>query len=328
LLIATLGGKDLESYAVDVFKSWRLGQAKLDNGVLVLIVTQDRKIRVTTGYGIDHVITDGIAKTVIINQGMIPHLKKGSENWYNAVDGAITKIDGLLPSPKVDSGGLNLSTEIISVPSTVRADMTFAWIGIAIILLGIVFFWIGAAQRRRERHEAEAEEAALTREQVLRDEARQRERRQEEAAQRAQRESQLRAQRDLEAANRQQNGTTPIVPRHGQNGSTVVAAGAGAAAGIAAAEAERAAREARTERAAREAREEAARRERQAREAREESARRRRDDDDSSSRRSSSSSSSWDSGSSSSSSSSSSDSGGSFSSGGGDTGGGGASSDF
>jgi|SRR6185369_15340675 len=57
--INTLGDRDIESYAVDLFKQWGIGRKGTDRGVLILYVIQDRKARIEVGYGLEPILPDG-----------------------------------------------------------------------------------------------------------------------------------------------------------------------------------------------------------------------------------------------------------------------------
>jgi uncharacterized protein len=63
--IRSLDGIPIEDYANRLFKEWGIGQAKDDNGVLVLIAVDDREIKIEVGYGLEGVLPDGLAGQVI-----------------------------------------------------------------------------------------------------------------------------------------------------------------------------------------------------------------------------------------------------------------------
>ena len=63
--VATLGGTDIESYANELFRNWGIGDARLNNGVLLLIAKDDRAFRIEVGYGLEGAITDGYAGSVL-----------------------------------------------------------------------------------------------------------------------------------------------------------------------------------------------------------------------------------------------------------------------
>ncbi|WP_244594377.1 TPM domain-containing protein [Leptospira ryugenii] len=76
LILSSLEGEIIEDLAVKVFESWKLGQDKKDNGVLLLIAIKDRKMRIEVGYGLEGVLTDQLASR-IVKQEIRPRFKAG-----------------------------------------------------------------------------------------------------------------------------------------------------------------------------------------------------------------------------------------------------------
>ncbi|MBN1637539.1 MAG: TPM domain-containing protein, partial [Ignavibacteriales bacterium] len=68
LIITTLEDENLEEFANEVFNTWQLGQKEKDNGVLLLIAIQDRKLRIEVGYGLEGYLTDAISSSIIRNE--------------------------------------------------------------------------------------------------------------------------------------------------------------------------------------------------------------------------------------------------------------------
>ncbi len=73
--IPTLGDWSLETFAVDLFEKWGIGKKDKDNGVLILIAMNEKKVRIEVGYGLEGVITDSIAG-MIIRQKMAPYFRQ------------------------------------------------------------------------------------------------------------------------------------------------------------------------------------------------------------------------------------------------------------
>ena len=63
--VPTLSDTDIESYANELFRSWGIGDVRLNNGVLLLIAKDDRAFRIEVGYGLEGAITDGYAGSVL-----------------------------------------------------------------------------------------------------------------------------------------------------------------------------------------------------------------------------------------------------------------------
>ncbi|MBM9592313.1 TPM domain-containing protein [Leptospira sp. 201903075] len=75
-IIPSLEGENLESYSLAVAEQSKLGQKGKDNGVLVLLATGDRKVRIEVGYGLEETLTDVLCNRIIRNI-MIPEFKNG-----------------------------------------------------------------------------------------------------------------------------------------------------------------------------------------------------------------------------------------------------------
>lgn len=89
LTVPTIQPDSIEDYTVKVFASWKLGQNGKDNGVLVVVVPQDRKVRIEVGYGLEPTLTDG-ACGQIIRMLITPPFKNG--NYDKGVEDGATAI--------------------------------------------------------------------------------------------------------------------------------------------------------------------------------------------------------------------------------------------
>ena len=92
--INSLDGEEIEPYATRLFNSWKLGQAGKNNGVLLLVAKNDRKMRIEVGYGLEGTLTNQHA-TRIIEDDMVPAFRAGdfSGGISKAVDDMITVIE-------------------------------------------------------------------------------------------------------------------------------------------------------------------------------------------------------------------------------------------
>ncbi len=106
--VSSLQGKDVETFANELFRHWKLGEAKKNNGVLLLVAPSERKVRIEVGYGLEGTLTDALSK-VIISSAVVPRFKA------NDIAGGIERgVDGIIsvlttdtadwqPKPKVRS---------------------------------------------------------------------------------------------------------------------------------------------------------------------------------------------------------------------------------
>lgn len=87
--VPSLEGTSVEDYANRLFRFWKLGQADKNNGVLLLVAPNERRVRIETGYGLEGVLPDAVAST-IIQTAILPEFRQGNfsggiEKGANAV---------------------------------------------------------------------------------------------------------------------------------------------------------------------------------------------------------------------------------------------------
>lgn len=92
LIVPSLEGEDIDGYAVRVFKEWKLGQEKKDNGVLFLVAMEERQMRIEVGYGLEGVLTDAMSSRINRNE-VAPYFRQGNyEAGIQAATMAIIKV--------------------------------------------------------------------------------------------------------------------------------------------------------------------------------------------------------------------------------------------
>lgn len=91
LMVDSLNGQSIEEYAVSVFDKNKIGQARKDNGVLLVVAKNDRKIKIEVGYGLEGVLTDVLCEQ-IIDKEMVPQFKDA--NFYGGLLTGVTSIMG------------------------------------------------------------------------------------------------------------------------------------------------------------------------------------------------------------------------------------------
>jgi uncharacterized protein len=100
LVVATvpsLGGEEIEPYANELFRAWKLGDAKDNNGALLLIAPKERRVRIEVGYGLEGTLTDAVSSIIIAN-AIAPRFKAGDFN------GGVTRgVDDIITALTTDS---------------------------------------------------------------------------------------------------------------------------------------------------------------------------------------------------------------------------------
>src|SRR6516164_3602002 len=89
--VASLDGEEIEPYANELFRTWKLGEKTKNNGVLLLVAPKERKVRIEVGYGLEGTLTDALSKVIIVN-AIAPRFKAGDfgDGVSRGVDDIIT----------------------------------------------------------------------------------------------------------------------------------------------------------------------------------------------------------------------------------------------
>jgi len=75
--VETLNDMNIEQYSTRLFEKWGIGKKGEDKGLLFLLAMKERKIRIEVGYGVEYIITDGMAGQ-ILDQYVIPEFSQGN----------------------------------------------------------------------------------------------------------------------------------------------------------------------------------------------------------------------------------------------------------
>ena len=140
---ATTGGAPVEEFAVKAFERWKVGRAAKDDGLVFFLFTEDRKMRIEVGYGLEDKVTDLLAGR-IIREVVAPRLQA------NDRDGAVTAGATAILST-IDAGGAETAAggEAAAAPTPAREappyraarplttaqKVLFAVVGLGLLLL-------------------------------------------------------------------------------------------------------------------------------------------------------------------------------------------------
>jgi uncharacterized protein len=112
LIVPTTRPEDIEQYGIRVGEDWKLGRKGVDDGAILLVAREDRKVRIEVGYGLEGVLPDATANR-IIDEDIVPKFRAG--DYYGGIDAGVDRmlrvIEGeALPEPAQraarGSGGL------------------------------------------------------------------------------------------------------------------------------------------------------------------------------------------------------------------------------
>ncbi|MDD5461538.1 MAG: TPM domain-containing protein [Methylococcales bacterium] len=112
LIVPTTQPEDIAQFGIRVAEAWKVGRKNIDDGVILIVAKEDRKLRLEVGYGLEGVIPDAIAKRIIA-ETITPFFKRG--DYAGGIDAGITQLMQLIkgetlpapakaPSARVDDG--------------------------------------------------------------------------------------------------------------------------------------------------------------------------------------------------------------------------------
>jgi len=100
LVVATvpdLQGQEIEDYANRLFRTWKLGDKERNDGALLLIAPNQRKVRVEVGYGLEGILTDALS-AIIIQREIVPRFKAG--DYAGGINAATDQLIAQLKLPE------------------------------------------------------------------------------------------------------------------------------------------------------------------------------------------------------------------------------------
>ncbi|WP_370178713.1 YgcG family protein [Alteriqipengyuania sp.] len=156
VIVATvpdMGGETVEGYAVDLYETWGIGGEETDEGALLLVAEEERKMRIEVGYGSTPTLTDAMSGR-IIRDTITPAFKAGDFSR-----GIAEGVDGMIEALDMDPATAKAIEEAEAAARSDREEITFLtvlgaifWIGLIIMFVSI--FARGKKGRRRRRYGA------------------------------------------------------------------------------------------------------------------------------------------------------------------------------
>jgi uncharacterized protein len=116
LVITSLNGNEISMYANEAYNHYNLGQKDINNGVLLLVAHEDRKVRIEVGYGLEGALPDALCGRIINNE-IIPQFKAGDfdAGVSNGVHAILQSIQGTYVAEDAVSVGLPVWVPILFI---------------------------------------------------------------------------------------------------------------------------------------------------------------------------------------------------------------------
>lgn len=89
LSLPTTDGEPIESYALRVAEAWRIGREKIDDGAILVVARDDRRVRIEVGYGLEGVLSDATSKR-IIEETLVPAFRAG--DYAGGIEAAMARM--------------------------------------------------------------------------------------------------------------------------------------------------------------------------------------------------------------------------------------------
>ena len=127
-----LSDSSIDDYSNRVAQSWKVGQAKTNNGAVLFVFVQDRSLFIQVGYGLEGALPDALAKQIIEND-IIPQVRAG--NWDAAMQGGV---NGILAATKGEYKGTGGPVGGRGKPNPGSAIGSILFFGLILLLSGIL----------------------------------------------------------------------------------------------------------------------------------------------------------------------------------------------
>jgi uncharacterized protein len=98
LIVPTTDGEAIEQFSLRVAEAWKIGRKKVDDGALLVVAKNDRRLRIEVGYGLEGAITDVTSKR-IIDEDITPRFKSG--DFAGGISAGINRMIGLVNGEKL-----------------------------------------------------------------------------------------------------------------------------------------------------------------------------------------------------------------------------------
>lgn len=132
--LPTLQGYEIEDYGYQLLRAWGVGRKAEDDGAILIVAPNERKVRIEVGYGLEPVLTDAMS-SLIIHRAILPAFREGRfEDGVVAGAGEITKQIGL-PPDQARAAVAQAETQAASQGD----EGGSGWVAIVVIF---ILFWV------------------------------------------------------------------------------------------------------------------------------------------------------------------------------------------
>jgi uncharacterized protein len=141
--VPTLDGNDIETYGVDLARTWQIGSKARNDGALLLVAKAEHKVRIEVGYGLEGDLTDAMS-SYIISTRIVPQFRKG--DFDAGVSAGVSGIIDVLGNPQ-QAQRTAQAAQSVAKRHAHQVPVGIFWL----IVMIIVFSGMGGGRGRRGR---------------------------------------------------------------------------------------------------------------------------------------------------------------------------------
>ena len=141
--VSSLQGQELEDYGYQLGRAWGIGQKENDNGALLIVAPNERKVRVEVGYGLEPILTDAFSSQVI-RDDILPSFRDGD---YKT--GVVKGVDALIAQLSLDPAEAQARAKAVADEQATQKGGSIA--PLVIVALIFLFMFLATARSGRGR---------------------------------------------------------------------------------------------------------------------------------------------------------------------------------
>jgi uncharacterized protein len=142
--LKSLQGYPIEQYGYLLGRAWAIGQKGKNNGILLIVVPSEHKVRIEVGRGLEPIMTDAMSN-IIINHAIVPEFRKG--NFAGGIKAGVRDIKDVLLGDAEEVKQRALGARRSDTPDTMQIILLIFWICVVLYILYAVYRSALAAQK-------------------------------------------------------------------------------------------------------------------------------------------------------------------------------------
>lgn len=139
--VNSLQDREIEDFGYQLGRAWGIGQSETDNGVLLIVAPNERKVRIEVGYGLEPILTDALS-AVIIHEQILPAFREGG--YERGIQNGVNAIAEQL---RLDPAEAQARAAAVKTPAAEPPYASLFTVGVIVLFIFLSF--ISAASRGR-----------------------------------------------------------------------------------------------------------------------------------------------------------------------------------